>query len=179
MKQIKGYPNYLVTTDGRIFSLINMRYLKQSVSNSGYSLINLRNNVAIKTFTIHRLVANTYVSNFDNKPQVNHIDGNKKNNLACNLEWVNASQNQLHSVKMGLRKSTEKQRLAVSKTGKMVGKANGIKGGIKKRKLIFNIENGVFYDGIQEAANSIGMKRTTLNARLVGQIKNETNLRYA
>jgi hypothetical protein len=179
MKQIKDYPNYLITTDGRVFSLIKMKFLKTSFTNCGYEQVSIRNEVGVKTFTIHRLVALNYIDNQNNKPQVNHIDGNKKNNLLTNLEWCNASENQIHSFAIGLNKSSEKQRLAVSKTGKLVGRVNGIIGGLKKRKLIYNLENGIFYNGLQEAADSIGVKRSTLNAMLVGQNKNRTYLRYA
>ena len=179
MKQIKGYPNYLITLTGNVFSLTSMKFLCTSISNCGYQTISIRNENGIKTFTIHRLVAITYLPNTQNKAQVNHIDGVKTNNYLSNLEWCTASENQIHSFAIGLRKSTENQRLAVSKIGKLVGKANGIIGGLKKRKLIYNLENGIFYNGLQEAADSIGVKKGTLNAMLVGQNKNRTYLRYA
>lgn len=74
-------------------------------NNRGYRRIVLTINYRKKKFLIHRLVASAFVVNDDplNKTQVNHKDGNKSNNIASNLEWVNNSENQIHAIKMGLR----------------------------------------------------------------------------
>lgn len=53
-------------------------------------------------FMAHILVAKTFIPNPDNKPEVNHIDGNKSNNVVSNLEWVTASENTLHAIRIGL-----------------------------------------------------------------------------
>ena len=59
--------------------------------------------VSKHTYYVHRLVAQAYVSNPECKPEVNHLDGNKGNNLASNLEWVTKSENSLHAFTLGLR----------------------------------------------------------------------------
>lgn len=51
---------------------------------------------------IHRLVATTFIPNPNNKPEVNHIDGNKENNNVTNLEWVTKSENGFHAYRIGL-----------------------------------------------------------------------------
>ena len=52
---------------------------------------------------VHRLVANAFIKNTKNYKEVNHIDGNKKNNKVENLEWCNRSQNMQHAVRLGLK----------------------------------------------------------------------------
>jgi hypothetical protein len=112
MKELKDFPGYFVTEDGRVFSAWKLKAtgkgnksyidyndpkeLKQK-TDSGYLRICLRKNTKIFTKLIHRLVAETYINNPDNLPQVNHIDENKTNNHVLNLEWVTQHQNNIHS----------------------------------------------------------------------------------
>ena len=71
------------------------------------------------TFAVHRLVAKAFVLNPDQKPMVNHIDGNKLNNNACNLEWVTCSENFIHAFQIGLRSSdAHTKRMKGTKFGK-------------------------------------------------------------
>lgn len=81
------------------------KILKQSLRSNGYFHVCLYNCNGYKQLSIHRLVCISFIKNTDNKPCVNHIDGNKQNNNVCNLEWVTRSENQRHAVKLGLIKS--------------------------------------------------------------------------
>ena len=98
---------YQVSNLGRIRNAHrNNRVLSQSTS-TGYAHVSLNKNGVQKSFLVHRLVAKAFIPNIDNKPEVNHLDGNKLNNHSTNLEWVTAQENQIHSVIIGLKKTGE------------------------------------------------------------------------
>lgn len=97
MKTIDGFPDYRITEDGRVFSLFSGDFMALKESNFGYLRIGLRRNTKQKFVLVHRLVACAYIPNPKNKPQVNHKNGNKKDNRVENLEWVTASENHRHA----------------------------------------------------------------------------------
>jgi hypothetical protein len=95
-KDIQGYEGlYQVSSLGRIRSNKGIR--KQSVSNRGYMLVGLCRYNVPKTYLVHRIVAKAFIANVQNKPEINHIDGNKQNNSIKNLEWVSRKENEQHS----------------------------------------------------------------------------------
>lgn len=98
--------NYQVSNLGNFRNKVNNRLLKQRVSETGYYVICIslgsRNNK--KTIRVHKAIAEAFIPNPENKPQVNHIDGNKLNNCVNNLEWVTASENIQHAFDNGLNK---------------------------------------------------------------------------
>ena len=79
------------------------KILKNTISNCGYMQARLSKNNKHGLKSVHRLVAQAFIPNPENKSQVNHIDGNKQNNRVDNLEWCNNSENQLHAWKLGLQ----------------------------------------------------------------------------
>jgi hypothetical protein len=86
--------------------------MKPQINARGYLVIGLMINDKQRMHKIHRLVSNAFIENPENKPQVNHIDGNKLNNCISNLEWATQKENIQHAYKNGL---FESQRLAVIK----------------------------------------------------------------
>lgn len=74
--------------------------LKQRIRN-GYPVVDLWN-INPKTVSVHRIVAEAFVPNPDNKPEVNHVNGTKTDNIATNLEWVSRSENAAHAYQSGL-----------------------------------------------------------------------------
>ena len=94
-KPIEGWP-YSVSDDGHVRNDRTGHILKMHEMNRGYLDVLLCNNGISQNKTVHRLVAEAFIPNPECKPQVNHKDGNKKNNYVSNLEWVTNSENQLH-----------------------------------------------------------------------------------
>lgn len=83
---------------------------KDFMIRSGYAYVQLYQNNERTVVAVHRLVAETFIANPDNKPMVNHIDGNKLNNNVCNLEWVTCAENHQHAWANGLHEDIEKRR---------------------------------------------------------------------
>ena len=102
-KKIKGYDNYLVSDRGRVFSYKRRIFLKPGKDGGGYFYVDLCKNGIRKKHKIHRLVANTFIPNPENKRTVNHIDGVKTNNFAINLEWATDKENIRHAMDTGLK----------------------------------------------------------------------------
>ena len=100
--------DYEITRDGIVINKHTGRILKLQPNGKGYLRFSIRENGKLKFLFVHRLVAKMYVPNPYNKPQVNHIDGDKKNNRADNLEWVTNYENRRHAVTNGLHLSGEK-----------------------------------------------------------------------
>lgn len=105
MRPIEGYEGlYSITEDGKIYSHRQKKFMKPKPHIQGYYRIGLTKNGKQKFYRIHRLVAETFIENTDNKSEVNHIDGVKNNNHFENLEWVTKSENEKHAYSTGLKK---------------------------------------------------------------------------
>ncbi len=106
--EIKNFPNYFVNELGQVKSgpkktRKGFRLLKPMNENTNYTTVDLCKDGKIVRKLIHRIVAEAFLPNPENKPQVNHINGIKSDNRLENLEWVTRSENQLHSIRIGLR----------------------------------------------------------------------------
>jgi hypothetical protein len=104
-KDIKDAPNYQVSDMGRVRYIKDNcnKLLRITVSGKGYCQVPLKRDGWYKTAKVHRLVGEAFIENIENKPHINHINGIKTDNRACNLEWVTVSENILHAYKTGLK----------------------------------------------------------------------------
>ena len=148
--QIKGHPNYFVNNRGEVFSKNPynnpnniIRKLKPNTDGSGYLFVRIDKD----TKKVHRLVAETFISNPENKPEVNHKNGIKTDNRMENLEWVSRSENNKHKYRVLGYKAYNPMK------GKF-GKDNHLS------KAVIQTQDGkfiAFYNGIREAERQTGI----------------------
>lgn len=140
---IKGFEGlYQFDCYGNIKSLITDKLLAQSKSKVYLSVVLYKNGVRYYKAP-HRLVAQQFVPNPENKPEVNHLDGNKHNNHYSNLEWATKEEQQQHAIKLGLVK-------------------HHIRTDSFASILVLDTRTGVFYDSITQAAKYNGRTQQNL-----------------
>lgn len=109
-KEIKHYPKYKISNFGNIKS--NIKTLKQHIEKAGYCRVTLYNNYKTRLVRVHRLVAEEFIPNPENKRTVNHKDTNKQNNQIDNLEWATYKENMKHACDNNLVANKERQGLS-------------------------------------------------------------------
>ena len=128
-KDIEGYEGlYQVSSFGNIKKIAytaktkkgiryhKAKYIKQQLAKNGYYIVGLYKERKCKQYYVHRLVAKAFLEN--EKEMVNHIDGNKKNNMLSNLEWCTRQENEIHAWKIGLKekiRETSKENLKIAR----------------------------------------------------------------
>lgn len=166
-KDIPNYEGiYQVSTLGRVRSLTRdvwhgtFSYTRKGVimstfNTTDYDSLTLHKDGIRKIYTVHRLVAMTFLPNPDNLPDVNHKDGNKLNNRLDNLEWCTASDNVKHAIRTGLislaqirengRKSIDVVaiRIKCEDTGELFESISDVSRKLGVRSIKFQIDNGV------------------------------------
>ena len=111
------YKGYYVTKCGKVFNRYG-RELKPSLNKGGYKFLSLSHQGKTKTTMLHRMLAECFIPNPHNYPQINHRDGNKVNNELSNLEWCTPSYNVQHAWDTGLATTPEKPVVCLD-TGKV------------------------------------------------------------
>lgn len=159
--EIKGFPNYFITDNGSIYSRKTGRFIKikPAKDKKGYLRVSFWEHNKRITKKVHRLVAEAFIPNPENKPQVNHINGVKTDNNFKNLEWNTASENMQHSHRvLGIKSSNY---------GKF-GKDN------HSSKAVVQIKDDIIiaeFGSMREAERKTGIKASNIGACCKGQYK--------
>ena len=108
-KEITDYPNYEISNLGNVKNKTTKRLLKNTISSTGYYVIDLYKNGKGKKFKIHRLIAIAFIHNLENLQIIDHIDKNKLNNSLDNLRWTTQRNNCYNKIRK-TQNSTSKYR---------------------------------------------------------------------
>lgn len=156
---IKGFPEYYVTDNGDVYSRNYKntgRVKKMALTKrpDGYLRITIKG----KGYYVHRLVAEVFIPNPENKEQVNHIDGNKTNNCVSNLEWTSRSENVKHAYDVLHRKAPYQGKL-----GKKDPKARIVQQIDKYGNVVAE------YYGIGEVERITGIRKSSISSCCLGK----------
>jgi len=162
MKTIPGFPpHFLIDQDGSVYSAkrgFNHR-LAMYIGSNGYPAVGLKINGKTVVCSVHRLLALAYIPNPCNRPQVNHIDGNKLNFSLSNLEWCTDSENKFHAHRTGLMQFTEKAKAASMQNVKRAQQARRRFSDVEESAIAQRIASG---EGYRAIARSLGCDHTLI-----------------
>lgn len=163
--QLSNYDNYEVSSFGNVRNKKTGRILKPS-NRGGYYVVGL-SNIKTKTFQVHRLVAETFIENPENKAHVNHKDKNGLNNNLANLEWNTPKENNMHK-SLGVIQTTN-QNLAIWR----VDLKSGDK--IEKYNSIDLASKWIFEEGLSENIHSI---KSSISCTIRGVYKSSFGFKW-
>lgn len=177
-KDIEGYEGlYQISNFGNVKSLdrkvnaknnkkrlIKGTFLKLRFNNRNYNIVSLYKNNIQEVRFIHRLVAETFIPNPENKPEVNHIDGDKQNNKIDNLEWCTRTENNKHAWKTGLNKVSDNQKKAAAQSAKKR---------FSKKIIQYDLKGNFIkeWDSMSEAQRQLNIWHESIGKCCKGEIK--------
>lgn len=173
---LNGFEDYTIDTNGNIYSKRKKKYLKQTINKYGYCKVKLQKDNYSKIYSVHRLVAEAFISNPENKSFVNHIDCNKQNNKVSNLEWVTAKENTQHAVKNGLFDNMAKINSEKMKGSNGLVKYQGYKKAnevTRKKVAQYDKNNNIIkvYKSLTEASKETGINIVAISYSANGKRK--------
>lgn len=158
---IKGHEVYQISSSGRVrmYKIRTAHTDKKGellirdkaihLNNKGYKYVTLDKN---KKFLIHRLLAIAFIPNLENKPNINHIDGNRLNNSLDNLEWCTQQENMMHAHATGLNPG--------------------------RNKAVLCLTNGMVYKSLKCAALTLKINHGNMSAHLRGVRKSVSGFKF-
>lgn len=157
------------------------RLIKLFVSKKGYMVAFLSNYSKTSTQQVHRLVAQAFIPNYENKPQVNHIDANKKNNWVSNLEWATQVENMNHGKTMNLFKGMKGDKNPMF--GKRGDKNHNFGGkSPNAKKVIQKTMDGdivKIWDSSMDIKRNLGIPNKQISRCLLGEKENTNGFKWA
>lgn len=156
--RVKGVDRVIVKKDGRVTHI--KEAIKKQCKTKGHLVTRLSNVVESRCCYVHRFIAIAFIPNPENKPYINHKDGNKNNNSISNLEWCTSSENNQHAIDNGLRsyKKGCSHRLSIFSESEVLKIRQLYNAGIrlsditkmlnKDRSSISNIAKGISYTNV-------------------------------
>ena len=177
--EIDDLKDYYIDTEGNVFNnkyKSNSKTKRHNFKKMKLGSFNNYSNIVLngKCYFVHRLVAKTFIPNPENKPQVNHINGNKKDNRVENLEWVTAKEN-LHHCWYILHKD-----IIDDRAQKRLAKQEEQEKQKLKRKhenTIICVETGEIFESQISLANKLGISKQCLN-NLIRNYQSHKNFYY-
>lgn len=171
-KPIPGYEGYYeASSEGRIRSVDRLqvthtgkhRFIRGKVlklnHSQEYLSVELNADGKHKSYSVHRLIAAAFLPNPENKPTVNHIDGNKLNNCVANLEWATWSENNLHAFRTGLNNTDPNKSGATKRSNEVTSRP------------VYCIETDTVYVSRSECARQLGIHSSAIVDSIQGHRK--------
>ena len=149
--KVKSLENYCINENGLILNIRTRGIIIPSINKKGYLQVCLTNK---NTYSIHRLVALTFIENKENKPEVNHKDGNKSNNHVSNLEWNTTQENLEHKRINNLGKTLKAK---LSATGE-----NNSQAKLKENEVLYIRKNAIVRKDAIRLSNELNVSIATI-----------------
>lgn len=170
LRTIPGYTLYKAAADGRIWSVRSGKFLIPRKRSDGYMQVTLCEGGAKNQEYVHRLIAAAFVENPDHLNVVNHMDEDRSNNNASNLEWCTYE----HNSTWGNCKKKQRETVGLEKLQQLARTAS-----VKRRRKVKNLDTGIVYESLASACRDTGLLHSGIASACTGRYKTCGGYRWA